>query len=98
MAHTALLKVTVKPGREAEVIGFYRDTLAATRARPGLIGLRLIREEESPRNFMLIEQWDSKEDQAAYAAWREENTPEVSVAFGELIDSFSLEWWEEVNA
>ncbi|MEU7479812.1 antibiotic biosynthesis monooxygenase family protein [Lentzea sp. NPDC042327] len=97
MAHTALLKVTAKPGRASDVIDFYRVTLAATRSRPGLIGLRVVREAKNPDNFMLIEQWDSKEDQAAYAAWRA-TTPEVSEAFSEMIDSFSLEWWDEINA
>ena len=97
MAHTALLHVTAKPGRGSEVISYYQETLSATRSRPGLIGLRVVRNEEDPNQFMLIEQWDSKADQAAYAEWRA-TTPEVMAAFGEMIDSFSLEWWDEVNA
>src|SRR3546814_16951943 len=97
MAHTALLNVTAKPGRGSEVISYYRATLSATRSRPGLIGLRVVRNMEDPNRFMLIEQWDSKADQAAYAEWRA-TTPEVMAEFGELIDSFSLDWWDEVNA
>src|SRR3546814_6837740 len=64
MAHTALLNVTAKPGRGSEVISYYRATLSATRSRPGLIGLRVVRNMEDPNRFMLIEQWDSKADQA----------------------------------
>src|SRR3546814_10983015 len=69
MAHTALLNVTAKPGRGSAVISYYRATLSATRSRPGLIGLRVVRNMEDPTRFMLIEQWDSKADQAASAAW-----------------------------
>jgi quinol monooxygenase YgiN len=97
MAHTALLHVTAKPGRGPEVISYYQATLAATRSRPGLIGLRVVRNEEDENKFMLIEQWDSKADQTAYAEWRA-TTPEVMAEFGDMIDSFSLDWWEEVNA
>lgn len=97
MAHTALLHVTAKPGRGSEVISYYQATLSATRARPGMIGLRVVRNEEDPNKFMLIEQWDSKADQAAYAEWRA-TTPEVMAEFSEIIESFSLDWWEEVNA
>ena len=97
MAHTALLLVTAKEGRGPEVIRFYQATLSGTRARPGLIGLRVIRSEDDNRKFIVIEQWDSKSDQAAYAAWRQ-TTPEVMAAFSEMIESFSLEWWEEIGA
>src|SRR3546814_19177401 len=96
MAHTALLNVTAKPGRGSEVISYYRATLSATRSRPGLIGLRVVRNMEDPNRFMHIEQWDSKAAQAAYAEWRA-TTPEVMAELGGLIDSFSLPWWADFN-
>ena len=49
--------------------------------------------------FALIEQWDDRADQEAYAVWRTETSADVMVRFGELLDGpLRVEFYEEINA
>jgi quinol monooxygenase YgiN len=88
MAFTVILHAKAKPGRSHDVVDFYRETLGATRSRPGCITA-----------FALIEQWDDKRDQEAYAAWRAETGGDVLAQFGELLAApLRIEFYEEINA
>ncbi|SCX44338.1 Quinol monooxygenase YgiN [Klenkia marina] len=99
MAFTVLLRATAKSGRGQDVVDFYRETLAATRSRPGCIGVRVIRSIDDDTEFALIEQWDTKADQEAYVAWRTETSADVLVRFGELLARpLTIDSFEEINA
>ena len=99
MAFTVLLYAQAKPGRSHDVVDFYRETLGATRSRPGCIGVRVVRSADDDTEFVLIEQWDHKANQEAYAAWRTETSADVMVRFGELLAGpLKIEFYEEINA
>lgn len=99
MAVTVLLHAKAKSGRSHDVVDFYRETLAATRSRPGCIGVRVVRSTDDDTDFTLIEQWDDKADQEAYAAWRAETGADVLARFGELLAGpLRIEFYEEINA
>ncbi|WP_032392176.1 putative quinol monooxygenase [Rhodococcoides fascians] len=99
MAFTVILHAQAKPGRSHDVVDFYRETLAATRSRPGCIGIRVVRSADDDTAFALIEQWDDKRDQEAYAAWRAETGGEVMAQFGELLAApLRIEFYEGINA
>ncbi|MFD7974003.1 putative quinol monooxygenase [Streptomyces clavifer] len=99
MALTVLLHAKAKSGRSHDVVDFYRETLAATRSRPGCIGVRVVRSTDDDTDFTLIEQWDDKSDQEAYAAWRTETGADVLARFGELLAGpLRIEFYEEINA
>jgi quinol monooxygenase YgiN len=99
MAFTVLLHAKAKSGRSQDVVDFYRETLAGTRSRPGCIGVRVVRSADDDTEFALIEQWDDRADQEAYAAWRTETSADVMARFGELLDGpLRIEFYEEINA
>jgi quinol monooxygenase YgiN len=99
MAFTVLLHAKAKSGRSDDVVDFYRETLAATRSRPGCIGVRVVRSADDDTEFALIEQWDDKADQEAYAAWRNETGADVMARFSELLAGpLRIEFYEDVNA
>lgn len=99
MAFTVILHAKAKPGRSHDVVDFYRETLAATLSRPGCIGLRVVRRADDDTEFALIEQWDDKRDQEAYAAWRAETGGDVLAQFGELLAApLRIEFYDEINA
>jgi quinol monooxygenase YgiN len=99
MAFTVILHAKAKPGRSHDVVDFYRETLAATRSRPGCIGLRVVRSADDDTEFALIEQWDDKGAQEAYAAWRTETGGDVMAQFGELLAApLRIEFYDEINA
>ncbi|MDF2582570.1 MAG: antibiotic biosynthesis monooxygenase subfamily protein [Mycobacterium sp.] len=99
MAFTVLLHAKAKPGRSDDLVDFYRETLAATRSRPGCIGVRVVRSADDDTEFALIEQWDAKEDQEAYAAWRVETSADVMERCGELLAGpLRIAFYEEINA
>lgn len=99
MAFTVLLHAKAKSGCRDDVVDFYRETLAATRSRPGCIGVRVIRSADDDTEFALIEQWDDKADQEAYAAWRTETSTDVMARFGQLLAGPArIESYEKINA
>jgi quinol monooxygenase YgiN len=92
MAFTVILHAQAKPGRSHDVVDFYRETLGATRSRPGCIGIRVVRSADDDTAFALIEQ-------EAYAAWRAETGGDVLAQFGELLAApLRIEFYEEINA
>lgn len=99
MAVTVLLHVRAKSGRSRDVVEFYRETLAATRSWPGCIGVRVVRSADDETEFALIEQWDDRSDQEAYAAWRTKTNADVMARFSELLAGpLRIEFYEEINA
>jgi len=55
------LRVTVPPGKERAVRREAQRLLGPTRARPGCLDCRCLRDTESDTTLILTEQWDSRE-------------------------------------
>jgi len=59
------------------------ETLVATRAWPGNEGLEIIVDDADPAHLIVVEQWATAADHAAYAEWR--TTPEGVSRLGEIV-------------
>ncbi len=70
MSITALLDLTLKPESVADAPAVIRETLKATRAFDGCLGVEVLMDAEDETHVVLLEQWDSLESDAAYRAWR----------------------------
>ena len=74
MSITALLDVRVTQEGLATAPAAIHETLAATRAFPGCLGVDVVVDVDDPTHFLAIERWESIEADAAYREWRK--TPE----------------------
>ncbi len=59
------------------------ETLAATRAWPGVEGLAVVVDDADPAHLLVVEHWTRTADHDAYAAWRA--TPEGRSRLGEVV-------------
>jgi quinol monooxygenase YgiN len=83
MTITALLDVQIKPEQSTAAASVIRDTLQATRAFPGCLGVEVVVDLADPAHFVLIEKWESLEADEAYRAWRA--TPEGRSDLGSIL-------------
>ena len=74
MTLTALLELTLNQASLADAPRVLRETLQATRAFPGCLGVEVLRRTDDPAHVVIVEHWESVESDAAYRAWRA--TPE----------------------
>ena len=83
MSITALLDVRVTQESLATAPDVLRDTLAATRAFPGCLGVDVVVDIDDPTHFLAIERWESIEADNAYREWRA--TPEGASPLGSIL-------------
>ena len=83
MAVTALLDLTLRPESVAEAHGVIRETLEATRAFDGCLGVEVLVDSDDETHVVLLEQWHSLDRDAAYRAWRA--TPEGASRLGTVL-------------
>lgn len=83
MTLTALLDLTLRPEAVADAPRVLRETLEATRAFPGCLGVEVLRGAQDPARILVVERWDSVASDAAYRAWR--RTPEGVSQLGSLL-------------
>lgn len=83
MTVVALLELTVKPDVADTAASVITETLTATRAFAGSLGVDVVVDEANPLHYILIERWESLEADAAYRAWRA--TPEGASRLGEIV-------------
>jgi heme oxygenase (mycobilin-producing) len=83
MTITALLEFRVTPEALATAPAVIHDTLAATRAFAGNMGVEVVVDIADPTHFVVIEQWESLEADEAYRAWR--STPEGGSDLGNIL-------------
>lgn len=74
MTLTALLDLTLSQESLADAPRVLHETLRATRAFPGCLGVEVLRRTDDPTRILIVERWESVETDAAYRAWRA--TPE----------------------
>ncbi len=70
MSIYALLELTLKAESVADAPAVLRETLTATRAFDGCLGVEVLLATDDETHVALLEQWDSVESDAAYRAWR----------------------------
>ncbi len=70
MTLIALLELTLRPEAIADAPRVLHETLEATRAFPGCLGVEVLRGAGDPSRIMVVERWESPDSDAAYRAWR----------------------------
>ena len=70
MPVTAILDLQLKADALDRANDVMRETLTATRAFPGCLGVTVLVDYVNPTHVALYEQWESAEHDAAYRAWR----------------------------
>ena len=83
MTVTAFLDITIKPETLATAPETIHEVLIATRAFPGNLGVQVVTDVTDPNHFVVVEHWQSIEDDEAYRAWR--TTPDGASTLGELL-------------
>jgi heme oxygenase (mycobilin-producing) len=63
-------------GDEEQALVLLHDTLAATRDRKGCRGVDVVQDREDPCHVVLVETWESPEDEVAYRQWRAAEPPD----------------------
>ncbi|NAZ85072.1 putative quinol monooxygenase [Kineococcus indalonis] len=74
MTITSLLELRLKPEALESAPAIITQTLEATRAFEGCLGVDVLRDTADPAHVVVVERWASLEDDDAYRAWRA--TPE----------------------
>jgi quinol monooxygenase YgiN len=67
---TVFLDIHVKPESLAHAPEVLRDTLVATRAFDGCLGVDVLVDTEDSTHFVLVERWASLEHDTAYRIYR----------------------------
>ncbi len=83
MTIIALLELTLRPEAVADAPRVLHETLVATRAFPGCLGVEVLRGADDPSRITVVERWDSPDSDAAYRSWRA--TPAGASELGSLL-------------
>ncbi|NAZ80306.1 antibiotic biosynthesis monooxygenase [Kineococcus sp. R8] len=85
MAITSLLELTLKPEAVADAPRVIAETLVATRAFDGFLGVDVLVDATDPTHVVLVETWESLEHDSAYRVWR--STPDGASQLGSVLAS-----------
>ena len=66
----AILDLQLKADALDRADDVMRETLTATRAFPGCLGITVLVDQANPAHVAVYEQWESPEADAAYRKWR----------------------------
>jgi quinol monooxygenase YgiN len=66
----AILDLQLKPDALDRADDVMRETLTATRAFPGCLGVTVLVDQANAAHVAVYEQWESPEADAAYRKWR----------------------------
>jgi quinol monooxygenase YgiN len=70
MAIISILELQLKADSVETASKVIRETLTATRAFPGCLGVTVLVDSADPAHVVLYETWESLEHDQAYRAWR----------------------------
>jgi heme oxygenase (mycobilin-producing) len=70
MSIISVLELRVKPDELATAPAILHDTLLATRAFAGCLGVEVVVDVADPAHFVVLERWESLEADTAYRNWR----------------------------
>jgi quinol monooxygenase YgiN len=79
----AILDLKLKADALDRANDVMRETLTATRAFPGCLGVTVLVDQADPAHVAVYEQWESAEADAAYRKWRA--TPEGVSELGTVL-------------
>lgn len=83
MSLTAILDVRIKADKLDTAFEVIHETLTATRAFPGCLGVSVLVDSADPAHVIAIETWESPEADNAYRQWRA--SPEGASALGSVL-------------
>lgn len=83
MATIAILELQLKADSLDNAHKVLHETLAATRAFPGCLGVTVLVDSDDPAHVAIYETWESIERDQAYRAWRA--TPEGASDLGSIV-------------
>jgi quinol monooxygenase YgiN len=96
MAITALLELQLKPDALENANAVIHETLAATRAFPGCLGVTVLVDSKDPAHVIVHESWESMDADSAYRKWR--TTPEGASDLGSILAGApTLTWLTEAE-
>lgn len=73
MAETVLVKFPVKPEARDEFAKIMDGALPDTRKHDGCLAVMMFVPEDDPGTILLYEEWETRDHQAKYFAWRVES-------------------------
>ena len=88
MATIAILELQLKPDALDSAHKVISETLAATRAFPGCLGVTVLVDSDDPAHVAIYETWESIERDRAYRAWRA--TPEGASELGSILAGLKI--------
>ena len=89
MTVTVNIIFNIKSGRSDDFKEVLRKALPETRAFSGCRSVQLLEDQDRSGQFTLLEEWDSKDDQLRYMAWRAETgSPTAHLFDGERVISY----------
>jgi quinol monooxygenase YgiN len=83
MAVTSILDLQLKADSLESANKVINETLVATRAFDGCLGVTVLVDNADPAHVVLYETWESVEHDGAYRAWRA--TPEGASGLGAIL-------------
>jgi quinol monooxygenase YgiN len=83
VATTALLDLQLKADSLETAHKVIHETLTATRAFPGCLGVTVLVDSADPAHVVIHETWESIEHDQAYREWR--RTPEGASDLGSIV-------------
>ncbi|MBM9469386.1 putative quinol monooxygenase [Nakamurella leprariae] len=83
MTVTSLLEFRLAPETRDEGLEHLRTVLKDTRAFQGCTDLEVLIDDTDPAHVLIIERWESMDDDLAYRAWRA--TPEGASDLGKYL-------------
>jgi quinol monooxygenase YgiN len=83
VALTATLDLRLKADKLDTAFEVIHETLTATRAFPGCLGVSVLVDSADPAHVLVLETWESPEADNAYRQWRA--TPEGASNLGSLV-------------
>lgn len=72
MACQVILELRAKEDCIDKARSWFKNVLPDTREFDGCIGIYLVKNQDDPQNFVIIEQWDTRAQYEKYFAWRTE--------------------------
>lgn len=90
---TVTLLFKCQPGMGAVLLEAFTASLGDTRAFDGCLSVKTFVDADNPDTVMLIEEWDSKDQQEAYLAWRIESGM-IDLLAPVLAEPFEMHYFE----
>ena len=72
MSTLVLVDVQIKPEAVGEFTSYMEEIFPDTRTFKGCRRVELAANQDDPNSFVLVEEWDTREDHQKYYAWRTE--------------------------